>query len=162
MADADGLHLNVVEELSDMSEEEASLLILSNEEHAVKSILWHSMNEKWLREQQRKDPKEEKRESKKRNKRRNDQLMNEEDPVDAIFKCKKIKDNLDEKKVREIYRQISNVKSMKLKDIFLSENPPAESLEISQKILPQDSLFKDIQGYDLFSNRFTHTSAIAP
>jgi len=46
----DGLKLNVVEELSDMSEEEASLLILSNEEHAVKSILWHSMNEKWLRE----------------------------------------------------------------------------------------------------------------
>lgn len=87
-----------------MSEEEASLLILSNEEHAVKSILWHSMNEKWLREQQRKDPKEEKREGKKRNKRRNDQLMNEEDPVDAIFKCKKIKENLDEKKVREIYR----------------------------------------------------------
>jgi len=62
--------------------------------------------------------------------------MNEEDPVDAIFKCKKIKDNLDEKKIREIYRQISNVKSMKLKDIFLSENPPDESLEISQKMLP--------------------------
>jgi Brf1-like TBP-binding domain len=49
-SDACGLNLNVCEELSDMSEEESSLLILSNEEHTVKSILWHSMNEKWLRE----------------------------------------------------------------------------------------------------------------
>lgn len=30
--------------------------------------------------------------------------MNEDDPVDALFKSKKIKDRLDENKVREIFR----------------------------------------------------------
>lgn len=44
------LKLNVEEELSDMSETEASTLILSNEEYTVKSFLWHNMNETWLRE----------------------------------------------------------------------------------------------------------------
>lgn len=125
-----------------MSDNETHQLILSNEEHAVKSILWHSMNEKWLREQQRKDPKDEKKECKKRNKRRNDQLMNEDDPVDAIFRCKKIKDNLDKNKVIEIYRQINNIKRMELKDIFLADAPPEESLEITQKIIHHDALLQ--------------------
>lgn len=44
--------------------------------------------------------------------------MNEDDPVDALFKSKKINGKLDEKKVKELFRQIDNVKKTKLEHIF--------------------------------------------
>ncbi|EAR85509.1 transcription factor TFIIB repeat protein (macronuclear) [Tetrahymena thermophila SB210] len=135
-----GYSLNVREDLSDMSEEDVNQFILTNEEHTVKSIIWHSMNETWLREQQRKDPKEEKKECKKRNKRRNDQLMNEDDPVDALFKSKKIREKLDEKKVRDMFLQIEKVKMTQLTDIFTTDKPPAESLETTQKMIYNSEL----------------------
>lgn len=51
LIEENGYTLNVREDLSDMSDDDANNFILTNEEHAVKSIIWHSMNETWLREQ---------------------------------------------------------------------------------------------------------------
>jgi hypothetical protein len=43
--------------------------------------------------------------------------MNEDDPVDAMIKSKKMH-KLDEKKLRELFINIENIKNAKFEDIF--------------------------------------------
>jgi len=60
------------------------------------------------------DPKLAVKEVKKRSSKRNDQLMNEPDPVLALLKSKKIKNNLDEAKLRVLFQSVKDTKLMEV------------------------------------------------
>eukprot|EP00828_Plagiopyla_frontata_P007154 TRINITY_DN13306_c0_g1_i4.p3 TRINITY_DN13306_c0_g1~~TRINITY_DN13306_c0_g1_i4.p3 ORF type:complete len:183 (-),score=49.99 TRINITY_DN13306_c0_g1_i4:55-603(-) len=87
--------------LSDISDSEINQFLLSPEEQAIKSIIWHNINKDWLQEQIRKQEKiTQNKITTKRKKKVTHEIINASNPVEAIktnfkiSKNKKFNDNV--------------------------------------------------------------------
>ncbi len=104
------------ETLSDIDENEIQQFILTPEESALKSMLWHHIHRDWIEEQNMKkgnkstmkhliviELESEKKEPKKRRKKTTKEVINAPDPVTALHHSSKLANRLNTQAVKSLF-----------------------------------------------------------
>jgi transcription factor IIIB subunit 2 len=113
---------NYSENLDDIPESEIEQFLLTPEEQAVKSILWHHIHKEWIEEQSlKKEYETDKKASIKRRKRKVKEMIDAPDPITALTKSSKLGSRID-------FAELSNLFDEQIIKKIKTEDPVLEKI----------------------------------
>jgi len=97
---------NYSESLSDVDDSDIQQFLLSPEESAIKSILWHHIHKEWIEEQSLKiESNVDKKTSVKKRKRKPREMMDAPDPITALTRSSKIGSRIDFNELSNMFEE---------------------------------------------------------